>query len=420
MLITVGMIFSLAASVSAQQVTLPGGGDEYGRESQSVKSVAIPPVPDSEAGSSVTESPEKAEAAKSTAAVNAVKNDIKNKKIPKPAAEKKIVPASTAVETAVSKAAPGVIVIKPSEEMNTAATASAKPSAAASAKPAGDAKPLVQNAPAVKLSQPKAETKKEAAPLIAGPKVGFAVTKKHTIIKGETLWDLSNEYYKDPFKWGKIYTGNLDKITDPDHIYPREEIDIPGMTEIVNPAPNPETVTDMDALVSEEGVASPYGKAGLTVNPGHIGAASARSLKSKDGLLSKETLEDIYASGLSEEMPEDLKEWADNIKIAPDSWAPDGVITGVITSESDVMSGSLTSSGEMVQIKSNKAGVLKSGDIVTAYMKGSIALDKDGKELGRELQKTGMLEVVGVEGSIVKARIIEAVTSVDSGQVIVK
>jgi len=468
LVITAGMIFSLGASVSAQQVTLLGGGDEYGRESQSVNSAAIPPVPDSEAGPAVTEPPAKAEAAKSTAAVSAVKKDTKNKKILNPVAGKKVsrisntpvksqeaqpavkpeagksisttaaVAASTVVKTAVPNAAPGVIVIRPSEEMKTAATASAKPvepkpaaelkkvspsakpSAAVSAKLVEDVKPLVQAAPAVKVSQPKAETKKEVVPLVAGPKGGFAVAKKHTVVKGETLWDLSNKYYKDPFKWGKIYTGNLDKIADPDHLYPRDEIDIPEMSEIVNPIPKPEAVTDMDAPGSEEGVASPDEKAGLATGSGSTGSSPAGSRKSKDGLLSKATLGDLYAGDLSEEMPEDLKEWADDIKIAPDSWVADGVITGVIKSESDTMSGSLTINGEMVRIKANKTGVLKSGDIITAYMKGSIAMDKNGKELGRELQKTGMLEVVGVEGSIVKARIIEAITSVNSGQVIVK
>jgi len=47
-------------------------------------------------------------------------------------------------------------------------------------------------------------------------------------------------------------------------------------------------------------------------------------------------------------------------------------------------------------------------------------VDKNGEELGRELQKTGTLEVVYVDGSKVQARVIDASSSVDEDQLIVK
>ena len=246
----------------------------------------------------------------------------------------------------------------------------------------------------------------------AGSGGGFPVTRKHIVVKGETLWDLSDKYYKDPFKWGKIYTGNLDKISDPDHIYPGEEIFIPEITEVIRPPLKPETVTDMDAPGSEEGVALPAVQVAAA-------AASAGGKGVDDGLLNKEPLEDISA-GMSEEMPVDLKEWSDSIKIAPGGWDPDGVITGVIKSDTDALPGSLTVIGEMVSIKAYKKGVLKPGNIVTSYLKGAIAVDKNGEELGRELQKTGTLEVVYVDGSKVQARVIDASSSVDEDQLIVK
>ena len=285
------------------------------------------------------------------------------------------------------------------------------------ARPVEAVKPAVPAATVVKPARSGAEAEKAAAP-VAGPEGGFAVTRKHLVVKGETLWDLSGKYYKDPFKWGKIYAGNRDTIADPDRIYPREEIFIPEITEEIRPAPKPETVTDMNAPDGEEDVVAPAEEAAV-VSATAVAAAPTGVEKAADGLLNKEPLEDL-AAGMSEEMPEDLKEWSDSVKIAPGGWDPDGVITGVIKSDTDALPGSLTVSGEMVRIKAYKKGVLKPGNIVTGYMKGAVAVEKNGKELGRELQKTGTLEVVSVAGSVVQARIVEAVTSVGNGQLIVK
>ena len=54
----------------------------------------------------------------------------------------------------------------------------------------------------------------------------FAEEKKHTVNRGDTLWDLSAEYYGDNWKWPVIWKYNV-KINDPDLIYPKEEFVIP-------------------------------------------------------------------------------------------------------------------------------------------------------------------------------------------------
>lgn len=40
----------------------------------------------------------------------------------------------------------------------------------------------------------------------------------HTISKGDTLWDISDLHYVDPFKWLLIYKSNRDIIVNPDLI----------------------------------------------------------------------------------------------------------------------------------------------------------------------------------------------------------
>ncbi|MEW6003099.1 MAG: LysM peptidoglycan-binding domain-containing protein [Nitrospirota bacterium] len=50
--------------------------------------------------------------------------------------------------------------------------------------------------------------------------------KDYTVIKGDTLWDISHKELKDPFLWPKIWKENPD-IGNPDKIYPGQKIKIP-------------------------------------------------------------------------------------------------------------------------------------------------------------------------------------------------
>ncbi len=50
----------------------------------------------------------------------------------------------------------------------------------------------------------------------------------YTVIKGDTLWDLSGKFYKNPYLWRNIYEANTDIIKDPHWIYPKQELSIPA------------------------------------------------------------------------------------------------------------------------------------------------------------------------------------------------
>lgn len=55
------------------------------------------------------------------------------------------------------------------------------------------------------------------------------VAKQHVVKKGECLWWIAEyeDVYNDPFMWPLIYNANKDKITNPDLIYPGQELNIP-------------------------------------------------------------------------------------------------------------------------------------------------------------------------------------------------
>jgi hypothetical protein len=60
---------------------------------------------------------------------------------------------------------------------------------------------------------------------------GFVWTQQvatHTVVRGDTLWDLAQRYYENPWDWRRIYEANQDQIRDPNLIYPDQVFSIPG------------------------------------------------------------------------------------------------------------------------------------------------------------------------------------------------
>jgi len=63
----------------------------------------------------------------------------------------------------------------------------------------------------------------QAANTISASDVKADVSKPYIVKQGDTLWDIANHFFKNPWKWLKIWEHNL-YITNPDLIYPGNKI----------------------------------------------------------------------------------------------------------------------------------------------------------------------------------------------------
>ena len=64
----------------------------------------------------------------------------------------------------------------------------------------------------------------------------------HVVVKGDTLWDISETFFKDPWKWPKIWGFNKDTIKDPHWIYPGDVIYLDRNSGTLHIGQPPETV----------------------------------------------------------------------------------------------------------------------------------------------------------------------------------
>lgn len=101
-------------------------------------------------------------------------------------------------------------------------------------------------------------------------------SRVHVVRPGDTLWDLSRLYLNNPYLWPQIFQLNQGEVQNPNLIFPRERLRIPG-------AGGPVAVAGVRPVEPRAPGASPghtvfYGSLGSQMSGGRVGDAQAESV----------------------------------------------------------------------------------------------------------------------------------------------
>jgi hypothetical protein len=112
----------------------------------------------------------------------------------------------------------------------------------------------------------------------------------YVVIKGDTLWDISGKFLKDPWRWPQIWKMNREKIQNPHRIYPGDVVVLDTSNDQPELRLLRETVTLEPSSISE-----PLERASIpTISPNVIGPFLSQPLVVEEKQL--ETAPEIIAS----------------------------------------------------------------------------------------------------------------------------
>ncbi|MGH7665057.1 MAG: LysM peptidoglycan-binding domain-containing protein [Gemmatimonadaceae bacterium] len=205
-------------------------------------------------------------------------------------------------------------------------------------------------------------------PASGGAQEVTAAPRTHTVVEGNTLWEISQMYLGDPFLWPEVYRVNTDVVEDPHWIFPGEVLLIPEGIGTLAEAPLP-TMEAGPAVL-------PSGPTVFAGGPRRSGASTRSYVGREQEPRTELTPGEFYAAP-----------WVDR------NGGPRG--SGLIVTSADVPGVSAASARDRFQINDRVYVVAPEGEVVSVgdrYL--SYALGPELAGLGQVVIPTGVLEII--------------------------
>ncbi|MBI4054546.1 MAG: LysM peptidoglycan-binding domain-containing protein [Elusimicrobia bacterium] len=194
-----------------------------------------------------------------------------------------------------------------------------------------------------------------------------AESKEHTVVYGDTLWDLAGRYYEDPWGWPRLWKANP-SVKSPHLIYPGQRLQIVE-EKAKAPAPVEEAPAEAIEVVKEPEVPAAVPPPLPLREPVHSVARRATD-------------------------PE--------LFLAPADWRGEGTIV------EDPVDKLMISLGDLVFVDVGVEQGVAPGQQLTVYRKlQKVRHPRTGKRLGVAVQQVGLLKIEGEpRGALSTARVV--------------
>jgi len=228
---------------------------------------------------------------------------------------------------------------------------------------------------------------------------------QHKVQPKDTLWDLAQRYYGDPFKWPNIAQANPPPtVNDPHWIYPQQVLQIPALDASPTPVQNVRPPAPTPAVEEPEEPAALPTQASVPATPEppkpEPPTIAPKKIKARTGL---------PEDGLSNEFPDGLVGQTPSFsrfKAAP-GWHADGAIR-----ESKMDGERALSQGDSVNVRIDATGDIHPGDQYVILRK-SAPTDADDDQHAAYLADIGLLEIQRyVSDNIYRAMILRSNDSI--------
>jgi hypothetical protein len=225
--------------------------------------------------------------------------------------------------------------------------------------------------------------------------------KTYTVIKGDTLWDISGVFLKDPFKWPAIWEKNP-KVKDPHWIYPGDVL-------IILPS------GEIRKKVSEEAapVSAPEGNKEEVKEPPKMEAPADAQSKAEGVVPSAmPVVEEVQPGDIPVQIKQPLR-------------YPGTERVGFITSDGESSLGKIVdakedklmlSTGDDIYIDTGKEKGVKKGDKFTIYRTAVPVYHPVNKKLvGHQVDILGTVEVTAPHDKVSEGQILESFDAISRG-----